>query len=222
MNSSYAEFKSEDEVSTVQTGGNTNLKTYLFKSKNSYQWTNHLFSLNGGYTYGEAAGLRSAERWDAQARFARTITGHLGVFLSEMIEANRFGGIDRRYNSDLGLTYVLRESEKNKTSVELGYRYTIEKRHEINDPEFRDSKGRVFSKTEHKFNPSLIFQLSGEYLPNFSRSEDYMLNLETSAAVVLNQLFSLKISYLWSYDNLATPGSGKHDYTFSTGLLAKF
>jgi putative salt-induced outer membrane protein len=220
--SAYAEFHSEDEVSTVQTGGNTDLKTYLLKSKNSYQWTNHVFGVNGSYTYGESSKLRSAERWDAMARFDRALDESLGVYLSEMIEANRFAGIERRYNSDLGLKYTLLQTETNTTAVELGYRYSIEKRKELNSSDLKDSKGRAFGKTEHKFNTNVSFQLAAEYLPNFSRSEDYLMNLDASTSVVLNQTFSLKISYLWSYDNLPAALKGKHDYTLSTGLLAKF
>ena len=40
---SFAQFSSEDQVSLVQTGGNTNVKTYLAKSINSYKLDKNVF-----------------------------------------------------------------------------------------------------------------------------------------------------------------------------------
>lgn len=218
----YADFKSEDEVSMVTTGGNTEVKTYVGKTNNSYTWGENIIALKGNYTYGEAGERRNIERWDALLKYDRVLEKKMSLFVSELIEANRFAGIDRRYNTDVGMKYTLIKNEYNETSAEAGYRYTFEKQYNNGAPDNNDSKGRLFVETNHKFNKIVSGKLWVEYLPNFTDTEDYLINIEPSFSVVLTSLLSLKISYLWNYDNEPVLGNGKHDYTYTTGLLAKF
>jgi putative salt-induced outer membrane protein len=217
-----AEFSSEDSLSLVQTGGNTNVKTYLAASKNAYTLGKNIFKLNGKYTYGEAYDVRNAERWDALLRYDRDLTEIYGVYVSEEVIANRFAGIKRRFNTDVGGKYTLYKTEKNKTYAELGYRYTVEKKEDETQADDKDSQGRVFVQTDHKVKKDITARFWVEYIPNFTENSNYLINMEPSAQVALTSIFSLKIAYLWNYDNLPVPGNSKYDYTYTTSLLAKF
>ena len=72
----------------------------------------------------------------------------------------------------------------------------------------------------------LRFKYWLEYLPNFSDSEAYLANTEASLNVMLSQMFSLKISYLMKYQNVAPVLNGvegeKIDTSYTTSLVANF
>lgn len=218
----FAQFKSTSEGSSIVTGGNTDLKTYLLKTENKWTRDKNVFSLNGLYTYGESDDVRSAERWHIGLRYDRILNERLNVFLGELIEANRFAGFSRRFNTDAGVKIKFVKTEKTESFAEVGLRYTIEKRRDESLADLKDTKGRAYYEIKRKFSDSMNGRFWIEFLPNFSNSDDYLINFEPSLSVAMNQNFSLKFAFLWNYDNEPAPGNGKHDYAYTTGIIANF
>ena len=220
-----ADFKSVSEAASIITSGNTNLKTYILKTDNRWTKNKNVFSIKGDYTYGENEDVRSAERWSVGIRYDRVLNNRIDLFLGEIIESNRFAGFSRRFNTDLGARIKHLNTDKTQSFGEVGVRYTIEKIK--NQDDFNDWKGRAYYEIKRKFNESISGRFWIEYLPNFSRSEDYLINFEPSISVVMNKTLSLKFAFLWNYDNLpavgtGTQGNGKHDYSYTTGIIANF
>ena len=180
------------------------------------------FKLNGRYSYGEADNVRNLELWNANLRYDRDFTEKYGVYVSQEVLANRFAGVKRRFNSDIGGKYNIYKSDKNTTFAEVGYRYSVEKREDESIEDIKDSQGRVFAQTEQKLKEDISARFWFEYIPNFTESENYLINLEPSTRISLTSMFSLKIAYLWNYDNQPVPGNSKYDYTYTTSLIAKF
>jgi putative salt-induced outer membrane protein len=221
--SALASFSTEDEVSAVVSGGNSDVKTYNVKSVNKYKFSEkNSAGFNLNYTYGESDGERSAENWDALLRYDRAILTKSSLFLAELVEANRFSGYSRRYNTDFGFKHMLLGTKKYSSNFELSYRYTIEKNVDESVEDKKDSKARLFADVERKFHANNAMKLWAEYIPNFSESDDYLLNMGYSLSVVLTDTFSLKLSYIWKYDNMPVVGNSTSDYTYTTGILAKF
>ncbi|WP_127716355.1 DUF481 domain-containing protein [Halobacteriovorax sp. HLS] len=219
---SFAQFTSEDEVSLLTTGGNTDVKTYDIQSDNKYILDKNSFRMKGHYTFSESETVTNAENWDLTLRFDRALTETIEGFLGQGVESNRFSGFSRRYNSDLGVKYTYLKTTKNETFSELGLRYSIEE--DVNDSiaDTKDFKGRVYVETKQKFNDSVSGKLWIEYIPNFSESEKYLANIEPSLAVSMTKVFSLKLAYQWNYNNAPPTGNSKTDYKYTTGLLANF
>jgi putative salt-induced outer membrane protein len=218
----YAEFKSSSEASSIITGGNTELKTYLVKTENKWTKEKNIFSINGNYTYGESSNVTSAERWAIGIRYDRVLSKQIDAFIGELVESNRFAGFSRRYNTDAGLKAKLLKNEKTEAFVEAGFRYTVEKKKDPNIKDDKDSKGRGYFEIKRVINESVNGRFWIEYVPNFTTSKDYLINLEPSLSVAMNNVFSLKFAFLWNYDNLPAPGNGKHDYAYTTGVIANF
>jgi len=219
----FAEFNSEDELSAVVTGGNSDVKTYNLKSLNKYSFTKKdSMDFNVNYTYGESDGERSAENWDALVRYDRMIFKKTSLFVSELVEANRFSGFSRRYNTDFGAKHILFSNEKNISNFEIAYRYTIEKNINKSVVDKKDSKAKIYADYERVFKNSNSTKIWAEYLPNFTESDDYLVNIGYSLSMVMTDLFSLKLSYIWKYDNMPVTGNSTTDYTYTTGIIAKF
>lgn len=217
-----AQFKSESDLSTVITGGNTNLRTYNADSENLYKFDKDVLELTGTYTSGESSNVQVVEIWNMGFRYERDFSEKFGVFLGELIESDRFSGLHRRYNTDLGAKYILFENDDNKIFSEVGYRYSIEKPSSGLLPENKSSKGRFFLDNAHKFNESTSVKYRIEYLNNFTDSTDYLIQQELSLQVKMNSMLSLKTAYLWRFDNLPLENNGKYDYKLTTGVLASF
>lgn len=219
--SSLAQFKSEDSASVNITGGNTDLKTYTFKSDNAYTLDKSVFKMNGSYHYGESDSVRSAENWALGLRYDYNAFPKTGMYVGELIEADRFAGYDRRYNTDLGLTHSIYKTDLKALLVEAGLRYAVEKPLD-NSEDKKDFKGRVYGEISHTLKENIKGKFWIEYLPNFSESEDYLVNLEPSLIVTLTSTFSMKTAYLWKFDNLPPAGKSKYDHNYTLSLIANF
>lgn len=217
-----AQFTSEDTATINITGGNTDLKTYALQSLNTYEWSKHSAKLSGAYNYGESDKVRSSENWNLGLRYSLLLSKKVSVYLGELLEADRFAGIKKRYNTDLGSKYTFIENDSMNLFCELGYRYTVEKSTNTSTKDKKDSKGRAYLETSKNFKKDLIGKFWLEYLPNFSQTDDYLINLEPSITMALSSIFSMKSAYHWKYNNAPNTGIGKHDYTYTLSLITKF
>ncbi|WP_372655532.1 YdiY family protein [Halobacteriovorax sp.] len=218
---SFAQFKSEDSASINIAGGNTDLKTYTLKSNNAYEVNKSIYKFNGAYHYGESDSVRSAENWSLGLRYDYAFLPLTGLYFGELIEADRFSGYDRRFNTDLGMTHFFYKSDSSSLLAEAGLRYTIQKQLD-NSEDKKGFKGRLFVEATEVIQENIKGKFWVEYLPNFSESEDYLLNIEPSLIIALNKTLSMKTAYLWKYDNQPTVSKSKYDYNYTLSLIANF
>lgn len=229
----------ESELSLIQSGGNSSVETYNAKTEFSLKKEKRSYSFGGHYTLGssekilddgEKEKIESARNWDAHTRYEQELSKNFGGFLGLQYEGDEFSGYKQRENIDLGAKYTLTKSDRVKSFLELGARYTVERkvtRDEDNEDVFRYTKGRLYYEFSRKSSDSLSYKFWTEYIPNFTENEDYMVSFEPSINYVLSSTFSLKTAYKGVYDNQPSLDKFNNrneylDYTFTTSLLAKF
>lgn len=218
----WSQLTHESEIATVTTGGNSRVETYNFKTDNKFEQRIYTQNFGGYYTYGEANNNVSARDWNINYQLEQLLSPKTSVFVGEVIEGFRFRGIKARYNSDIGVKYFFQKSDLRKFYTEYGYRYTIEDRYSPEENQY-ESKGRLYLEYDHKPRESFSYKLWAEYLPNFTNTEDYIVNFEASITSILTSVFSLKLSYRGLYDDQpAFEGNKNFDYTYTTSLVAKF
>ncbi|HXH31804.1 MAG TPA: DUF481 domain-containing protein [Bacteriovoracaceae bacterium] len=218
----YAQYTNESELSSIRTGGNSEVLTTNTKTLNTYLWNLNQLRMGGHYTYGEANTDVSARNWDINSRYERELSPRVSAVVGEVVEGNRFIGIKSRYNSDLGLKYYSLKTDLKNFFTELSYRYSVEDRF-APLPNSYDNKGRFYNEYNHKYSETLQYRFWLEIIPNFTDSRDYLVNGEASLTTILTSMFSLKLAYLGMYDNRpAFEGFENYDFTTSTSLVAKF
>jgi putative salt-induced outer membrane protein len=216
-----AQYSNESEVSIIVTGGNTDMETYDGKTLNSYVHEKNTFKLGGHYTYGKSNDAESARNWDVNARYERAFSTVLSGYFASQVEADKFKGFDPRYNEDLGAIYNFINTDLQKLKTEFGYRYVVEKR--VDDTYDHYSALRLYGEYQRQINEGVSASLGLEYLHNIDESKDWMLKGGPSMTVILTRSFSLKLSYLGTYDNQpSVSGNKKFDYEYKTSLVAKF
>ncbi len=229
-------FANESEVSVVQTSGNSVVETYNAKTLSKWEITKRTYSLGAHYTLGtsenvdevtgEKKNVESARNWDVNAKYEQKLTKALSGFLGIMFEGNEYTGIKQRENYDLGGKHFITKTDKLNSFYELGVRYTVERtvvRDKDNEDVFNYTKGRFYYEIDHKKSETFSYKFWLEYLPNFTETEDYLINAEPSVAFVINSSFSLKTAYKIMYDNVPNIEGNKYtDTILSTSLIAKF
>lgn len=232
-----SKWSTETELSTVQTGGNTELQTYNLNTESELKTEKRVYSFGGHYTLGtgqvedpndstKTVTEETARNWDVHAKYEQVLSKKFNGFIKTMYEGNEFAGIKQRENADLGAKYKIHEMDDFQSSIGLGYRQTIEKttvRNDDGDDVFNDQKGRFFYQLNHKIKEGLSYKFWTEYIYNFTRPEDYLINFEPSVSFAINNTFSFKTSYRGMYDN--DPAVGVEDYldwTYTNSIIAKF
>lgn len=231
----YAKFSHESELSFIQSGGNTEMETTNLKTINKEQFGANAATLSGHYTQGQSKTQlddgstekkENARNWDVQLRFDRDLSDSVDLFTAVQYEGDEFSGYKQRENYDLGAKYKLINTDDLKSNFELGYRYTTERRTTRNDQN-RDvlyfNKGRVYYDIEQNLNKQVSYKFWTEYIPNFTETKDYQVIFEPSLNVVMTEIFSLKVSYKGTYDNVPNKEGNEYlDWIYSTSILAKF
>ncbi len=229
------EVKNESELSIIQTTGNTEVSTYNAKTKTTLEFEKYITTLGGHYFLsfyqdedenGDNVNIESAKNWDYYAKLERTLTKKVNGFVQVQIEGDKFSGYTQRNNHDFGGKFKFIQTKKKSFFSELGLRYTVEYKDDVDQDEDgikKSNKGRVYFEFSESLNETLSYKLWLEYLPNFTEGDDYMINYEPSLSVLLSNTFSLKLSYNSAYDNVpADSENEKHDIKYTTSLIARY
>jgi putative salt-induced outer membrane protein len=218
----WAQFVHESEISLLGTGGNTDVQTYNFRTKNQWDRRQNTYRFGGHYTYGESGEAVNVRDWDANLHYERKVSTNAGLFIGEVVEGFRFRNIKARYNSDIGYKYHFIRSDLQNFFSEVGYRYTIEDRYAPQENLY-ESKGRLYTEYNRKVTETFTGRLWVEYVPNFTDDREYLLNFEASGTAILTSVFSLRVAFRGFYDDRpANPNLRNFDYQYTTSLVSKF
>jgi putative salt-induced outer membrane protein len=225
-------FSHESALTLIETAGNTKNETYNLETKNVYDTTVRKYIFSGHYALSSsdddnsATENETARNWDVKLGMEQSLTKKLFAVLSLQYEGDKFSNLNQRRNIDLGLKYEITKTDKMQQSITAGYRTSEERRitkDEDGDDTFNFSKGFTKYEISHQVTKTMSYGFWTEYIPNFTEAEDYQINFEPSIAVVMTEMFSLKVAYKGMYDNERNPGIKERlDTTTTTSLLAKF
>lgn len=216
-----AQFSNQSELSIVSTGGNTKLKVYNGKTTTKYTMGNNNFQLGGHLTKGKNGNVESADNWDLNARYGHKLSDKYSVFSAFQYENNSFSGIAYRFNKDLGAQYTITKTEKTNATIELGYRHTSQKNIVGTKPKDQH-QARVYTTVSRQNTKAFFTKMWLEYLPNFTEGTNWQLNVEPSLNFAMSTNLSIKLGYLYKYDNQPVATLKKYDSQYTTTLIAKF
>ncbi len=203
------------DLSFVHTGGNSSITTLALSNEFTYRWTlsrvtvkasalktrtteRNLDNLDGSVRVEERT-RTTAEEYELQGRYRRTLYGPLFVFTGTGWSRNEFSGIDNRYTAALGLGYQIVETEQTRLSAQVGGDWTQE------DPvtgASRDFVGvQILGEVEHKLTESATLQGTLEVQESLNDTEDLRVNALAGLTTSLSRVLAVKLSYLVRFDN---------------------
>lgn len=217
----------ESEAGVILTTGNSDTQTYSVKQTTGYEWTGNTVRFTGSYLLGKTSGTETAKKWDLGLRYERALFDSLSAFVGYQLDANPFSGTYLRHTVDVGGKYDLIKSETRVLLSELGYRVTAEKFTTDNGAtssgNLTNHMSRLYVEYKEGWTKSFSTKVSAEYLQSYTNTKDYRFNLEPAASMLLSEIFSVKLAYLFTFRNVpAVAGKKQTDTTFTTSLVAKF
>jgi putative salt-induced outer membrane protein len=212
-------FTHESELGYIAAKGNSNQQTFNLSTRNSSPMGEFFLKFGGHYTSGYAENIQTIENWDLNVRLERKLSERFYLFLSEVVEANRFAGVEFRSKTEIGGGYKIIQGEKGTLDAEATIQYMYEK--DIPDVTLNNMLVRLYGVYNYKFSENASFRWWAEYLPNLTTSADYFANTEASVLSNINSTFALKFSYMYKYRGLPPDDKLKWDQTTLMSVIAK-
>ena len=207
-------------VAFLDASGNTEVTTLSINERLEWKrprflWTQSINGINSSTDGEESANLLAIGlRGDWKP------PGRLSVYSLVNFDRNRFADIRRRFEEGLGLGYALVDRPHHRLTTELGSQ--LVQQQNLQDMTDNFLAGRAAELYRYSFNDDTYFEERVEYLPNFEKSEDYRVNVESSVVAPLSRHLGLKLGYVVRFDNLPEPNVKKTDRFFTSGLQVNF
>jgi putative salt-induced outer membrane protein len=212
----------------AQTNGNANALSMNFGDKVKYTAKGWILAQDLSFFYGEADDKVNANFWNGGLRAERTLMTRIGVFAVARFDRNVLQGVARRFEEGFGLDAKLIVAPKDKLSAQVGgsaFQFAATPGStaagQANYPALR-----LGFDYKHLFSDLAYVQQTGEYLPNLSDSNAYLMNTETSLVAPLSKRLGLKLGYVIRYNSAPPTKNGKQlkttDTFFSSGVTFSY
>lgn len=212
----------------AQTSGNAEALTTNFGNKLKYTARGWVLNEDLSFFYGEANDQVNANFWNGGLRAERQLVPRVGLFVMARFDRNVLQGVASRFEEGFGLDAKLVTTAKHKLSAQLGgsaFQLNVTEGSTIigkaNYPALRLGADYKFSFSELAF-----FQQTGEYLPNLSESDAYLVNTESALVAPLSKRLAVKFGYVVRYNAAPPVRNGvalkSTDTFFSSGLTFSY
>jgi len=206
-------------LSYLMTTGNTDTETLGFTGALARLPTPWGVEIQAAANRAESEGTTTAERYFAGVRGKRAFGERWQAFAGVSYESDEFAGFDSRMILEIGGVFRALAGPAHLLDFDAGLTWTDEE--PVLGPGI-DSFGALAGLAyEWKFSETASFRERLVAYPNFDESEDWRVRSETSVEAALASSWALRVSYLFTRDNLPAPGFEKDDSTTSVSLVWK-
>lgn len=210
------------DLGFVSASGNTSLRTLSVAEQFVYQpapWKfTQTFSIVNGYT----KGVETANTIRVGARGDYAFTEHLRAYGSALYERNRFAGIARRFEEQLGLSYGALVGPTHVLDLEAGA--GLNQQSTPSDVVNSYWLGRAALHYRFTFRPNTYLDEKLELLQSLESSGNRRVNSDAALVAPLATGIAMRIGWTLRFVNeLPDPSVAYHaDQTISAGLQIVF
>jgi putative salt-induced outer membrane protein len=208
------------DLGFVAVSGNTKVSTFNVGEKITQGRGRLTLEQSVALVYSKQADSVVSNYLRANARGDFKIDRLLALFTGVTFDRNRFAGIERRFEEQLGISARLLGTGFDTVSVEAGGTFT--QQIGVNGDQENFPSARGAASWRHKFTELAYFSQKVEFIPNMKETEDWRVNLESGVVAPLSTRIGLKVSFVLRYDNLPEPGFMTTDRLFTSGLQITF
>ena len=208
------------DLGLVSTAGNTSVRTLnaaeqLVVRPGAWTFT-QTFAIVNGYT----SGVESANNLKVGLRADRTVIDGLRVYALGTFYRNRFAGIARQFEEDVGLAYSILAGPKHVLDVEVGSGQNQQAGSDGSKRSYWTS--RVAAHYKYSFATAAYAEQKVELISDLQGLDNELLNTETSLAAPLSTHVALKLGYTVRFASQPQPGFKKTDTVLSAGLQLQY
>lgn len=208
------------DIGYVAVSGNTQVTTFNIGEKLTQARGRLSLEQSVALVYSQQADSVITNYLRANGRADFKIDRLLALFAGVTFDRNRFAGIERRFEEQLGITARILGTASDTVRIEGGGTFTQQIGTDGLQQNFPSARGAL--SWRHSFTEAAYFQQNVEYIPNMKETVDWRVNTESAIVAPLSARMSLKISHVIRYDNLPQPGFMDTDRLFTSGLQITF
>ena len=208
------------DLGVVSTAGNTSVRTInaaeqLVLRPGAWTFT-QTFAIVNGYT----SGVETANNLKAGLRADRAVGAGFRVFALGSFYRNRFAGIARQFEEDVGLAYGVLAGPTHVLDVELGTGRQEQTGSDGTSSGYWTS--RVAARYRYNFAAAAYAEQKVELISDLQSFDNELLNTETTLAAPLSTHVALKLGYTVRFASRPQPTFKKTDTVLSAGLQLQF
>jgi len=215
-----AELKTKVEASVLVTGGNTDVKSWSFGAelrKESQAWKS---SFKGSYLRSSQSGVLSADEHHYEAQAGKKLDERLSVFLQPVFHRDEFKGIDKRSEVNVGLDYVITNTEKTKWESKLAVGALSE--NQSGGETLNDMVIKASYDLKHALSDSLDLAQNSSFATRSQEFADWRLRASVGLETPVHPNVKFKTSFEFERQNLPPSGKVENDYKTMLSLIAEF
>ncbi len=208
------------DLGLVSTAGNTSVRTINAAEQVVVRpgaWTfTQSFAIVNGYT----SGVETANNLKVGLRADRAVGAGFRVFALGTFYRNRFAGVARQLEEDVGLAYGVLAGPKHVLDVESGGGRIETKGSDGTSTDYWTS--RIAAHYRFNFAANAYAEQKVELISDLQGLDNELLNTETSLAAPLSTHIALKLGYTVRFASQPQPTFKKTDTVLSAGLQLQF
>ena len=204
----------------VNSSGNTSVTTLTAGDEITVLRSAWTFKQVLTYVYGKNDSVETANQFAFGLRAERAFGPRWGIYLGARFYRDPFAGIAQRYGENVGALWHAVIAPKDMLDFEAGVGLTQERSTLAVTNDY--TNGRVGAQYRHTWKPKTYFQETGEFLSDFSDSENYRVNSLTELVAPLSQSIAMRFSYAIAYNNKPQPGFKASDRLLTAGVQLAF
>ena len=177
-------------------------------------------SMDAMFTYGQAGGIRSADRLDGLMKTDYEIGRRLFLYNLGGGGRDAIRHLDLHYETGPGLGYHLIRMDRLKLNTELGGNYQSNRYSDGTEAEsffYRIAEDAIWQAT-----PKLAFDQKLEFFPGITDMERYRIRFEGNMRYALRGNLYLNLTALNLYDNHPPQGISRNDLQLRSSVGVKF
>ncbi len=208
------------DLGYVQTSGNTQVTTLNLGEKFTQQRGRLNLQQGFAMVYGKQRGVVTTNALRANLRGDYRIDKIFALFVGVGFDRDKFAGIERRFEENIGLQARLLGTASDTVRIEGGGSFTQQVGTDGVQKNFPAARGAA--SWRHVFSPAAYFQQNVEFIPNLKETEDWRVNTESAVVAPISARIGIKLAYVIRFDNLPEPGFTDTDKLFTTGIQITF
>ncbi|SMC09908.1 DUF481 domain-containing protein [Nitratiruptor tergarcus] len=213
-----AAIKTHTELAYMQTGGNTDTKTFGLNFKGEKKLGVHSkLSLNLEAAYAQENGAETKNSWLIETNYYHILSQKLDFSYLVGYKNDRFSGFEYQLYTGPGVNYKAWKNQKGDLQTSLNILYAIDSIENGEKNKYTSARaGLLFTYYIYK---NLKFVEDANIRTQFSDLQNYFLYSKSSIYSKISTLLSLGLSYKIEYQNRAPDARKNTDTTFMVSLV---
>ncbi len=215
-----ARFEGTAELSFVATGGNSTTETLGFSAEAIHRTRRSTTTGRSSLVRTATDDNNNAQALNARVRYGFRLSDRLEAFSRGGYFRDLFSGVEHRGNADAGLSYVVRQVQRQALKFDFGLGATREER--VSDADQAAANATLGLSFRNRLNS--VAELVGESqaVADLQHGSNWRMTTDVSLSTGFNAKLSARVSYSIRYAHRPVPGFRATDRTVSAALVMRY